>query len=466
MGETFLDRHGIKSGIKLNDVIEDFKYVYKGQEVKAGDFVNYINGIASKTDYGESVDTAISTQQNSGYIISAVQLDENRVFIAHSYGSNYQLYGIVCTINGATIAYGTDTELSIDNGTGDVISICLLPNGNVFVSYRNGLNYIRGMVCTINGATITKGTDTVIVNAANVGIAFSVCLLSNGNVFIAHNYGSNHYLYGIVVNISGTTITVGADKSLVNSSYAGYKTSTCLLPNGNVFIAHSYGSDYYLYGIVVSIDGTTITKGSDTQLDNFDYSGQSISVELLPNGNVFIAHKRLGEAYLYGMICTISGTTIAVSTNTQLGTESAIGYYIATQLLENGDVFIAHGHTANFYKLYGMIAKINGTTITAGTDVEFSSVQYTGYAISPVLLRNGTIFIAHSYTTNCLLNAQIFAIDNNMPTNNIVIPEYEQQVTPATEPPFNAISLSSGTGGTDTEHNEQVKIARPNVEVI
>ena len=47
MGETFLDRHGIKSGIKLNDVIEEFKYVYKGQEVKAGDFVNFINGIAS-----------------------------------------------------------------------------------------------------------------------------------------------------------------------------------------------------------------------------------------------------------------------------------------------------------------------------------------------------------------------------------------------------------------------------------
>ena len=40
-----------------------------------------------------------------------------------------------------------------------------------------------------------------------------------------------------------------------------------------------------------------------------------------------------------------------------------------------------------------------------------------------------------------------------------------EDVAPATEPPFNAIALSSGIGGTDTEHNEQVKIARVYKEV-
>lgn len=35
-----------------------------------------------------------------------------------------------------------------------------------------------------------------------------------------------------------------------------------------------------------------------------------------------------------------------------------------------------------------------------------------------------------------------------------------EDVAPALEPPFNAVALSSGVGGTDTEHNEQVKIAR------
>lgn len=47
MGQGAIDYIGVKGGLKLNDVIEEFKYVYKGQEIKAGDFVNYINGVAS-----------------------------------------------------------------------------------------------------------------------------------------------------------------------------------------------------------------------------------------------------------------------------------------------------------------------------------------------------------------------------------------------------------------------------------
>ena len=57
---------------------------------------------------------------------------------------------------------------------------------------------------------------------------------------------------------------------------AGSAISTCLIPNGNIFIAHSYGSSYYLYGIVCSINGTTITKGNDMAIENStSYSGGS-----------------------------------------------------------------------------------------------------------------------------------------------------------------------------------------------
>jgi hypothetical protein len=41
-----------------------------------------------------------------------------------------------------------------------------------------------------------------------------------------------------------------------------------------------------------------------------------------------------------------------------------------------------------------------------------------------------------------------------------------EDVAPATETPVNAIALSDGVGGTDAEHNEQVKIARVYKEII
>ena len=87
----------ISNGIKINGIIEDY-YAYAGENISAGDFVEFVNGIASKTNYGESADTQLCTANYTGEVISAIALDENRVFIAHSYATDRHLYGIVCMI--------------------------------------------------------------------------------------------------------------------------------------------------------------------------------------------------------------------------------------------------------------------------------------------------------------------------------------------------------------------------------
>lgn len=67
MGETFLDRHGIKSGIKLNDVIEEYRYVANGKSVKKGDFLTYV---------GEDVAPAIEPPFNAVALSSGVGAPE------------------------------------------------------------------------------------------------------------------------------------------------------------------------------------------------------------------------------------------------------------------------------------------------------------------------------------------------------------------------------------------------------
>lgn len=473
--EAYLDWQNKSGGIKLNDVIEDFKYVYKGQEIKAGDLVNYINGVAGVTEE-ISIDTALSTQPTSGNEISAVALDNNRVFVAHGMSSNYDLWGMIVTINGAQIIAGEDVALGSGTGNGAVISVCRLSENKVFIAHNSNRSnyYLNALICTIEGATIIPGTDTSISTTSNTGGRISTVLLNDGKIFISHSYGADYYLYGIVCTISGTTITKGTDTLLTSSSIkTGYTISACLLSSGKVFIAHSYSDKYYLYGMVVTINGTSISKGTDTVLGNAEYyTALEISVCELSSGKMFIAHSYNNtNYYLYGMVVNISGTTITKGTDTKLSTIDYAGFKISTVRLNDNKVFIAHSHTSSKYYLYGMVCTISDTTIAAGESKQLAAegIDFTGSTIASLLLNNGTIFIAHEYTSaNRHLYAQIWGIDydNNIPTNNIVIAEYEQQVTPAIEPPFNAIALSSGVGGTGTEHNEQVKIARPNVGVI
>jgi hypothetical protein len=168
--------------MSINGIIKDY-YAYAGENISAGDLVEYVNGVAGKTDLGESVDTRLSSSSNVGYKIVAVQLDESRVFIAHSYGSSYYLYGIVCTINGANISYGNDTLISnLNYAAAYGMSAKLLPNGKIFIAYNydNNQKYLMGIVCVIDGTTITAGTHKQLSNTNYTASAVSVEVSSAG----------------------------------------------------------------------------------------------------------------------------------------------------------------------------------------------------------------------------------------------------------------------------------------------
>lgn len=450
-----------KGGMSINGIIKDY-YVYAGENISAGDLVEYINGVASKTDYGVSEDIAIdNTNEQTGYAISAVKLDENRVFIAHSYGSSYYLYGVVVTVNGASIEMSTDTAIESYSYAGHKISVCLLSKDKVFIAHSRSSDYnLYGIVVTIDSTTITKGTNTNLETGSEEGYRISALALDENRVFIAHSSGSStRHLYGMLCTISGTTITAGTDTAIVSKTNAGYTISTCLLPNGNVFIAHSYGSNYYLYGIVCSISGTTITKGSDTAIVSSNNSGYTISAVTLEDNKVFIAHSHTSNTsgFLYGIVCTISGATITVGIDTELCRKIYAGEKISAIALSEDKVFIAHQYGGSRY-LYGTVCTISETTITVGTVTDLISVSYAGYTISSLLLNNGVIFVAHNNSDSYYLNAQIFAIDeNNIPTNNVTATEYETQVRKVTTAQFDGIAKTSGEGSSEYVEVEVTK---------
>jgi hypothetical protein len=454
------------SGGKINGIIQDY-YAYASENISAGDFVEFINGVAGQTT-GTSVDTMLNNSTtNAGYAITAVVLDSNRVFIAHDGDSGHYLYGMVVTINGRSITAGTDTIMLENYHAGQIKSVERLENGNVFIAFAYGTKRtLEGIVCEISGTTISGDlthTSTTLSDVAQSGDAISTELLPNGNVFIAHSYGSSYNLYGIVCTINGKKITAGTDTELQASSYAAASLSTELLPNGNIFIAHSLNSSYRLYALVCSVSGTTISVGTDTSISSENNSGRYISVAVLENNKVFIAHSRLisGEYYVFGIICSISKTTISKDSDQQLC--NYLAGNLSVVALNSNKVFIVRGWYESYYHLYGMIVTISGMTITAGTDTQLNESSYSGYTISSILLPDGNIFISHSYSSNYHLYAQIFGIDeaNNVPTNNVTIKNYETQVRKATTSDIYGVAKTSGEGGDETGHKDIIRVYQP-----
>ena len=469
MGEAFLDyKKGGASGLNINGIIEDY-YVYAGEKVNAGDFVEFVNGIAGKVDCGTSGITTLKSSQKSGLRISACKLTEDKVFVAHS-GLNDKLEAMVCVISDSTISVGAIITLvssSTAENASDAISVVGLSETSVFIAHsRDSNNYLYGLVCTIDGTTITKGTDTKLNTSASTGECLSTVLLKNGYVFIAHSSGTSYTLSGVVCKISGTTITKGSGTTLYNAA-AGAQgflpPSIVVLPNGNVFIAHiaNSSSTYVLKGLICTISELTITKGTNIDLSSTKKSGLAISASVLTDNEVAIAHCGEDNKYLYGMVCAVDDKTITVKSDTKLSEIIYTGAFVSILTIRKDKVLIIHRLDESNKYLYGMVCKIENGVMVAGTDTIMNSVTTGGGdAISSLINSQGVIFVAFNSGGNSYLYAQLYCVDeeNNIPTNEIAMIDYETQVRPATSLPCNGVASTSGEGGTSTGHKDVVSV--------
>lgn len=87
MGQSAIDYIGVKGGLDINGVIESY-YVYAGENVNAGDFVEFIEGIADKTSttYETQVRKAITAQCDGVAKTSGIGGDET------SHNQQVQIY--------------------------------------------------------------------------------------------------------------------------------------------------------------------------------------------------------------------------------------------------------------------------------------------------------------------------------------------------------------------------------------
>jgi len=375
----------------VNGIIEQYKA--ETSTISANTFVEFVNKYTFDTI---GTDTQLSDVSNSYYHISAVALSDTKVFIAHRNGS--YLYGIVCTINGTTITAGTDTQLSTGGTSYQYASSVALSDNKVFVAHRYG-SYLYGIVCTIDGTTITAGTDTQLSTGSSAYSYASAVSLGENKVFVAYCYNSS-YLGCIVCEINGTTITIGTETQLSTKGSSYEYASAVSLSENKVFVAHRNGgssNSSYLNGIVCTIDGTTITAGTDTTISSTSNASYYASAVALNDNKVFVAHRY--GSYLGGVVCTIDGTTITAGTDTTLVSINYSYEYASAVALSNNKIFIAH--RSGSY-LYGIVCTISGTTITAGTDTQLSTGSVSYYYASAVALSNSKVFIARCYNADYL----------------------------------------------------------------
>lgn len=219
----------------------------------------------------------------------------------------------------------------------------------------------NGIICTILDNTITVETST---NLTNVNTLISATLISENKIFILH-YGDGYYIYGTICTINGNNVTTNTAVQISAMTNAHYSTSVVALTENKIFVTHGYGNvNYPLHGIVCTINGTDITVGDDTLLNN-EYNSPIFTIALDENRVFILSGRETPNRYLAGTICKIQGTAIIFEKYITFNNSFSGTSNISSVALSENKVFIVHPKSLSSTLLCGMIFEINDFIQTA-----------------------------------------------------------------------------------------------------
>ena len=469
MGQAIL--YGQKQqGVDIQGIIDDY-YAYAGENISAGDFVEFVNGIASRTATTSSIKSFSSYSPKS---IGITLIDEDKFLIAYVIpnSSKYKCCAKVGTISGITITLGT--EYTIADTASDVAVISVDTNKCIIV-YTSSYD-IYGVGCSIADTAITKG------NLASLGTGSSSAHCNNPTLVnmttskAVLSYNKNNSAYVVVITLNTSTLalsvksntiqptgySVWGNVSICEITFTGYEDYPCYLllgrdTNNNL-------------GILVPIMITSNnTVGYITTPYTF-FNGSSYyqkACQIAPDKYFIMFIDAVSGVYIgKAVICykPSSGNTLSFGNVYTFYNSGGGVYNNSTSLLaieENKVLLIYTTRTddspskADNIKM--QIATINNNEITFGTTNSMGSTGSASLYPQLTKIEDNTILVAYNHNSTYGYS-RLYNCEGNTPVPNFYNYTYETQVRKVTTPQFDGIAQTSGSGGSDTGHNQQVEV--------
>jgi len=241
-------------------------------------------------------------------------------------------------------------------------------SGNVILIYQNNGNTGYATIGTVgSGNTITFGTSL------SMGTVRTPSVVSiGGGKFVVSYLDSSYRGVARVGTVSGTGVSLGTATTF--SSYAGQSTVPITYDaNADKVVIMHNNSSAYSSVIVGSVSGTSISFGTTVQLSTSSMTTYNKCVYDPVSQKIAITSKPSGST-IYGVVGTVSGTSISLGTANSFGTDGlqikdgALNYDPTSQ-----KIIFAYSDDSN--SNYGVmkVGSISGTTLSFGTGVVWKS---------------------------------------------------------------------------------------------
>ena len=203
-------------------------------------------------------------------------------------GISNDCYGIVATISGTSVTFGTAVELETGNNEGAKIEYSTTDSKFLWLSLNEAGGEVDVSVLTISGTSVSRGTNTTIttttagMNSGTMAISYE----PNLDVFYIL-YRNNYVGKKRTATISGTNVTVGSES---NSRCGPNGVADCDIAydkgsKKTLLVMQNGGSNAGLYQVWTTSSSTTnVTASNYLGVSDGNYTnGQLATIKLSGN---------------------------------------------------------------------------------------------------------------------------------------------------------------------------------------
>ena len=284
---------------------------------------------------------------------------------------------VVGTVNGTSITFGSEVvfenaNTNVEQSTFDGAS------GKVVVVYRDNGNssYGTAIVGTVSGTSISFGTPVVFESSDMSGVSTTYDSAAGRVIITYSDVGNSNFGTAIVGTVSGTSISFGSPV-IFNSGYTSFTAVTFDSVAGKVVVAfNDNANNNYGTAIVGTVSGTSISFGSEVVFESATSNYISATFDSTA-GKVVIAYADAGTAVNdkgTAIVGTVSGTSISFGSPVIFSTGITSQISLTFDSV-GGQIIIAYKNNSNLGYGTLIVGTVNGTGITFGSEVVFSSTS-------------------------------------------------------------------------------------------
>ena len=296
--------------------------------------------------------------------------------------------GTVEAVAESSISESVGSKTTIEaSDTEDFGAAYDIVNNKVVVSYtdRDNSDYGTYAVGTISGTSISFGTPGVFQSAATTNNSLVYDPDTGQIIFVSVSGGASGK--SVVGTVSGTSISFGTSATYeANPVY--WLGATYVTDQQKVFIAYRRTNNNIGYGVVGTVSGTSISFGSPVQFSA--NRADHVRTTYAGSSKVVVVYEDFGNNQKGAAIVgTISGTSVSFGTQSFYDTSFPCQYNNIAYDPVNDKVLVI------YYRTYGkgVVGTISGTSISFGGDFDFDQTNVVRYGLGIVYSASTGTFV-------------------------------------------------------------------------